>query len=70
MILAISGSLEPRSGPDAVGAIAARLAAYAGAVRTAIDTAVELHDQTTIDLFTEVSCTTDKHLWFVEAHRH
>jgi starvation-inducible DNA-binding protein len=37
-------------------------------VREAIDTSTELDDMDTADLFTEVSRTIDKHLWFVEAH--
>jgi starvation-inducible DNA-binding protein len=57
------------AGPETVEAVADRLAAYAASVREAIDAAVELEDQDTADLFTEVSRTIDKHLWFVEAHR-
>ena len=48
--------------------VADRLAAFGGAVRAGIDTAAELGDQDTADLFTEVSRAIDKHLWFVEAH--
>ena len=55
-------------GTDTVSAIADRLAAYGASVRAAIDAAVDLHDQDTADLFTEVSRAIDKHLWFVEAH--
>jgi starvation-inducible DNA-binding protein len=55
-------------GMDTVSAIADRLAAYGASVRAAIDAAVDLHDQDTADLFTEVSRATDKHLWFIEAH--
>jgi len=55
-------------GMDTVSAIADRLAAYGASVRAAIDAAVDLHDQDTADLFTEVSRAVDKHLWFVEAH--
>ena len=55
-------------GLDTVAAIADRLAAYGAAVRRAIDTALELNDQDTGDLFIEVSRAIDKHLWFVEAH--
>jgi starvation-inducible DNA-binding protein len=53
---------------DTVAAIADRLAAYGASVRAGIEAAVELHDQDTADLFTEVSRSIDKHLWFVEAH--
>jgi starvation-inducible DNA-binding protein len=56
------------AGMDTVDAIADRLAAYGAAVRTAIDSALELNDQDTADLFIEVSRAIDKHLWFVEAH--
>ncbi len=56
------------AGMDSVEAIADRLAAYGEAVRTATDKAVELEDQDTADLFTEVSRAIDKDLWFVEAH--
>jgi len=56
------------AGMDSVETIADRLAAYGAAVRAAIDTAVELEDQDTADLFTEVSRAIDKDLWFVEAH--
>ena len=55
-------------GMDTVSAIADRLAAYGASVRAAIEAAVDLHDQDTADLFTEVSRAIDKHLWFVEAH--
>ena len=56
------------AGMDTVAAIADRLGAYGANVRAAIDTAVELEDQDTADLFTEVSRAIDKDLWFVEAH--
>jgi starvation-inducible DNA-binding protein len=55
-------------GMDTVSAIADRLATYGASVRAGIDAAVDLHDQDTADLFTEVSRAVDKHLWFVEAH--
>ena len=56
-------------GADTVDAVADRLAAYAASVREAIDTAADLGDQSTSDLFTEISRTVDKYLWFVEAHQ-
>ena len=56
-------------GADTVNAVADRLAAYAASVREAIDTAADLGDQSTSDLFTEISRTVDKYLWFVEAHQ-
>jgi starvation-inducible DNA-binding protein len=55
-------------GMDTVSAIADRLATYGASVRAGIDAAVDLQDQDTADLFTEVSRAVDKHLWFVEAH--
>jgi starvation-inducible DNA-binding protein len=55
-------------GLDTVAAVADRMAAYGASVRAGIDAAADLHDQDTADLFTEVSRTIDKHLWFVEAH--
>jgi starvation-inducible DNA-binding protein len=51
-----------------VRALADRYGAFAKSVRAAIDTADDLGDQDTADLFTEVSRDIDKHLWFLEAH--
>ncbi len=48
--------------------VANRLATFGNAVRESIDEADELGDPDTADVFTEVSRTIDKHLWFVEAH--
>ena len=53
---------------ETVEVIADRLASYGANVRAAIETADELGDMDTADLFTEVSRAIDKHLWFVEAH--
>src|SRR5213080_1696832 len=61
--------LDALAGMDTVAAIADRLGAYGASVRAAIETALELDDQDTADLFIEVSRTIDKHLWFVEAHQ-
>ncbi len=55
-------------GPKHLKALIERYAAYAGSVRKAIDTADGHHDKTTADLFTEISRTVDKQLWFLEAH--
>jgi starvation-inducible DNA-binding protein len=44
------------------------LAIFGGSVRQAIDRASDIGDQTTSDVFTEVSRGVDKLLWFVEAH--
>ena len=60
--------LDAVAGSDTIVVVADRLAAFGGAVRAGIDTAAELGDQDTADLFTEVSRAIDKHLWFVEAH--
>ena len=53
---------------ETVAVVADRLAAFGASAREAIDTATELEDQDTADLFTEISRAIDKHLWFVEAH--
>jgi starvation-inducible DNA-binding protein len=60
--------LDAVAGMETVAAVADRLAAYGASVRAGIDAAVELDDQDTADIFTEVSRAIDKHLWFVEAH--
>lgn len=59
------GRLTP---DESVAAVADALAAFAASTRAAIDTADELGDQGTADLFTEVTRAIDKQLWFVEAH--
>jgi starvation-inducible DNA-binding protein len=51
-----------------VDLVAARYAALAASSRKAIDTADEIGDLDTADLFTEVSRGLDKSLWFLEAH--
>lgn len=53
-----------------VEALAVRFAALAATTRAAIDTAEDLGDAGTADLFTEVSRGLDKSLWFLEAHLH
>jgi len=55
-------------GKDHVIALADRMAPYAKVVRAAINQAIELEDVDTADLYTEISRTIDKHLWFLEAH--
>ncbi len=55
-------------GPAHVTALADRYAAFAAQLRSAITTSEEHGDIDTADLFTEVSRTVDKHLWFLEAH--
>jgi starvation-inducible DNA-binding protein len=51
-----------------VQALAIRFASYAATTRAAIDVALRLDDQSTADLFTEISRSMDKSLWFLEAH--
>ncbi|WP_072622135.1 DNA starvation/stationary phase protection protein Dps [Spirulina major] len=51
-----------------VAALAERFAAYGKHVRTAIDQTDTLGDADTADLYTEISRTIDKRLWFLEAH--
>ena len=60
--------LEISAGHDHVEAFSIALAAYGKSVRAAIDTADDLKDADTADLFTGVSRGIDKLLWFVEAH--
>jgi len=55
-------------GPDHVRALVERYAIYCAATREAIDTATEAEDQSTADMFTEISRQADKDLWFLEAH--
>lgn len=53
---------------ECVNAVADRFGAYATTTRAAIDDTTELGDADTADLFTEISRTIDKHLYFLEAH--
>lgn len=72
--IAASESILPEYPYDAVDgtehitALAERFGAYAKHVRTAIDETDELGDADTADLYTEISRTIDKRLWFLEAH--
>ena len=61
-------ALDAVSGADHVTALADRFGAYAKHVREAIDSTDELGDADTADLYTEISRTIDKRLWFLEAH--
>lgn len=56
------------NGKDHVIALADRIAPYAKIVREMIDQTSDLEDADTADLFTEISRTVDKYLWFLEAH--
>jgi len=55
-------------GRSHVEALSSVLAGFGASARHAIDTANELGDLDTADLFTEISRGIDKWLWFVEAH--
>jgi starvation-inducible DNA-binding protein len=60
--------LNISSGSDHVIALSSALAKLGKSMRAAIDSAAELRDADTTDLFTEVSRGVDKLLWKVEAH--
>jgi starvation-inducible DNA-binding protein len=60
--------IDAVAGEETLVVVADRLAAFGAGVREGIDTATELGDMDTADLFTEISRAVDKHLWFVEAH--
>ena len=55
-------------GRSHVEALSSALAAFGAAARKGIDQANDLGDLDTADLFTEMSRSVDKWLWFVEAH--
>lgn len=60
--------LEITDGRDHVEALSSALAQFGKKVRESIDEADELGDMDTADVFTEISRSIDKLLWFVEAH--
>ena len=60
--------LDAVSGIEHITALADRYAAYGKHVRAAIDTTDDLGDADTSDMYTEISRTIDKRLWFLEAH--
>jgi len=60
--------VEATEGQRHLKALIDRYAAYTASIRKAIDTAGDRHDLSTADLFTEISRTVDKQLWFLEAH--
>jgi starvation-inducible DNA-binding protein len=72
--IAASESILPEYNLDAVGgidhitALAERYAAYGKHIREAIEATDNLGDADTADLYTEISRTIDKRLWFLEAH--
>jgi starvation-inducible DNA-binding protein len=51
-----------------VEALSHSLAYFGSTIRQAIDRADEIGDKGTADIFTEISRSVDKDLWFVEAH--
>ncbi len=59
---------EAISGEEHLTALAERMAVYGRSVRAAINEATELEDADTADLYTEISRTIDKYLWFLESH--
>jgi starvation-inducible DNA-binding protein len=59
---------DATTGEEHTKAVVERLAHYANKIRAAIDSADEMGDATTADLFTEISRQVDKDLWFAEAH--
>ncbi|MEL6223181.1 MAG: DNA starvation/stationary phase protection protein Dps, partial [Cyanobacteria bacterium J06627_8] len=60
--------LDAVTGEEHITALAERFSAYGKHVREAIDQTDELGDADTADLYTEISRTIDKRLWFLEAH--
>ena len=61
------GTVRMAAGQSHLKALIDRYAAFAAKIRKAIDIADEHHDKATADLFTEISRTADKPLWFLEA---
>lgn len=61
-------ALDAVTGAEHVTALADRYGIYAKHLREAIDSTEELGDADTADLYTEISRTIDKRLWFLEAH--
>ena len=60
--------LNISAGHQHVSALAQTLAYYGETTRNGINSALELNDQGTADIFIEISRKVDKFLWFVEAH--
>jgi starvation-inducible DNA-binding protein len=56
------------SGPEQIEALSRSLAYFGQEIRKGIDQADEVGDKDTADIFTEISRSLDKDLWFVEAH--
>lgn len=60
--------VEIVSGKQVVEVLAQRYGAYGSMTREMISTSTDHEDVDTADLFTEVSRTIEKHLWFLDAH--
>ena len=60
--------VEVTDGQGHLKALIDRYAVFTTNIRKAIDIADEHHDKSTADIFTEISRTADKQLWFLEAH--
>jgi starvation-inducible DNA-binding protein len=60
--------LSITAGKDHLYYLSTQLAAWGKSVRQAIEDTDNLGDADTADLFTGISRTVDKYLWFVEAH--
>jgi starvation-inducible DNA-binding protein len=56
------------AGREHVEALSRSLAYFGSVIRQGIDRADEMGDKDTADIFTEISRSVDKDLWFVEAH--
>lgn len=56
------------NGEESIKALVERFALVAASTRAAIDTAAEAGDQSTADVFTEISRALDKSVYFLESH--
>ncbi|NEQ55447.1 MAG: DNA starvation/stationary phase protection protein Dps, partial [Leptolyngbya sp. SIO3F4] len=63
---AYSFEIVPRD--ENLKALIDRVSFYGRAVRLGIEQAADLEDADTVDLYTEISRTVDKHLWLLESH--
>jgi hypothetical protein len=55
-------------GYEHIEALSHALAVYGELIRATIKQAAELDDPATADIFTQISRSVDKNLWFIEAH--
>ena len=56
------------TGHEHVEALSHAIAVYGELIRNTIKKATELDDPATADIFTQISRSVDKNLWFIEAH--